>query len=92
MGCDCAFRPGAVDGIGGKFSLGAFIDNCIVPFDKLAASQAEFARRIEALRHHYDYTGTHGEGIVRAATRWKEHLPQIEAAYQAALLRRKYPP
>jgi hypothetical protein len=92
MGCDCAFRPGAIDGIGGKFSLGAFIDNCIAPFNKLADSQAEFARRTDALRHHYDYTGTNGEGIVRAATRWKEHLPQIEAAYQAALLRRKYPP
>ena len=92
MGCDCAFRPGAVDGIGGKFSLGMFVDNCITPFDTRAASQEEFTRRIDALRHHVDYTGINGETIVRGATRWKEHLPQIQAAYQAALLRRKYPP
>jgi hypothetical protein len=90
--CDCAFLPSDEDGLAGKFSLSRFISSCIGPFNTLADSRAEFSTRVDNLRHTYDYTGGDDENIIRAATRWKQDLPQIQSAYQKALSLRKYPP
>jgi hypothetical protein len=62
--CDCAVLPSDEGGFAGKFSIPALINACISPFDNSAVGQAEFARRVDKLKHTYDYTRVDNEDIV----------------------------
>jgi hypothetical protein len=89
--CDCAFTANAAAaGIAGDFSIQAFVDVCVRPFDTRADSKAELAQRLEWYRKTKSYQAGKVEFVVGAADRWAKCSAQIQDAYEAAVKARNF--